>query len=273
VDLHTHSTASDGLLSPADLVRLAATIGLTTIALTDHDTTEGIDEAFRAGIENRVEVIPGIELSCSVQAGEVHLLGYYIDHQSNDLQELLTSFRVARRDRVVHIVERLHDSGVRVDLDRVRELGSGGSIGRAHVARALVESGEVSSVNEAFDRYLSRGRPGYVERPRLTPTQAVELVHRSSGLAVLAHPYTVDGLDATLNELVGAGLDGLEVYYGLYNSEQHAQLARLAHVHGLIPTGGSDFHGSGEREGRELGTAPVPSETVDLLRAARDRAR
>ncbi len=272
VDLHTHSTASDGLLAPVDLVRLAASVGLNTIALTDHDTTQGIDEALSAAAEVGIEVIPGVELSCSVSAGELHMLGYFIGHHSTDLQEQLAAFREGRRDRVVHIIERLNDVNVQVDLARVRELGSGGSIGRAHVARALVESGAVSSMDEAFERYLSRGRPGYVERPRLTPAGAVELVHRSDGVAVLAHPYTVDGLDATLNQLVAAGLDGLEVYYGLYNSDQHARLARLARANGLVATGGSDFHGPGEREGRDIGTAPVPAETIELLRALHGRA-
>ncbi len=273
IDLHTHSTASDGLLSPADLVHLASSIGLTTLGLTDHDSTLGIDEARAAGERDGVDVVPGIELSCTVSAGELHMLGYFIDHQSADLQSTLSEFREGRRDRVARIVERLHGAGVAVDLDRVRELGSGGSVGRAHVARALVESGEVSSMDEAFERYLARGRPGYVERPRLTPSGAVELVHRAGGVAVLAHPFTVTELDTTLTELVENGLDGLEVYYSLYNSDQRARLARLAHDFGLVPTGGSDFHGLGEREGRDIGTAPVPEETVDLLRAACDCTR
>ncbi len=273
IDLHTHSTASDGLLSPADLVHLASSIGLTTIGLTDHDSTLGIDEALVAGARDGINVVPGIELSCSVSAGELHMLGYFIDHHSTDLESTLAEFRDGRRDRVVRIVDRLHDAGVAVDLDRVRELGSGGSVGRAHVARALVESGEVSSMDEAFERYLARGRPGYVERPRLTPSGAVELVHRAGGVAVLAHPFTVDDLDAAVRELVDNGLDGIEVYYALYNSDQRARLARIAHDFGLVPTGGSDFHGSGEREGRDIGTAPVPEETVDLLQAARDRTR
>ncbi len=273
IDLHTHSTASDGLLSPTDLVRLASSVGLKTIALTDHDSTFGLDEALASGRDYDVEVIPGIELSCSVNAGELHMLGYLIDHNSAVLQTRLEEFRKSRRDRVARIVARLHAAGVSIELDRVRELGSGGSVGRAHVARALVETGEVSTMDEAFERYLTRGRPGYVERPRLTPSAAVDLLHRAGGVAVLAHPFTVDELDATLDELISAGLDGLEVYYALYNSDQRARLARLAHAYGLVPTGGSDFHGSGEREGREIGTAAVPPETVDLLRAARDRPR
>ncbi len=272
LDLHLHSTASDGTLSPTDVVKLAAQTKLQIIALTDHDTTQGIDEALAAGDAAGVEVIPGVELSTSVDAGELHMLGYLIDFHQSSLVKRLAQFQEARRGRADQIVEKLNAIGVRLDLDRVRELAGEGSIGRAHVARALVEAGHVASMDEAFERYLSRGRAGYVARPRLSPVEAVELVHASGGVAVLAHPFSVADLDTTLARLVGAGLDGIEVFYSLYNDEQRHALANLAERFDLVPTGGSDFHGPGEREGREIGTAPVPSGTADRLRDAQ-RAR
>lgn len=268
LDLHVHSTASDGTLSPSAVVQLAAEAYLQIIALTDHDTTQGIDEALAASEATGVEVVPGVELSTSVDAGELHMLGYLIDYHQSALVSRLAEFQQARRGRADQIVARLNAIGVQLDLDRVRELAGEGSIGRAHVARALVEAGHVGSMNEAFDRYLSRGRPGYVPRPRLSPVDAVELVHSAGGVAVLAHPFSVADLDATLPTLVDAGLDGIEVFYSLYNDGQRRALEELAERFSLVPSGGSDFHGPGEREGREIGTAPVPSETVDRLRKA-----
>jgi predicted metal-dependent phosphoesterase TrpH len=273
VDLHVHSSSSDGLLSPYEVVRLAAHIGIGVLGLTDHDTTQGIDEAIAAGQEYSVEIIPGIELSTSVDAGELHMLGYFIDYHSPVLQSRLAEFQEARRSRAERIVQRLHDIGVTVDSGRVQELAGGESVGRAHVARALVEAGYVTSMDEAFDQYLSRGRPAYVERPRLTPVDAVALIHRVGGVAVLAHPFTVDDLDSVVPDLVDAGLDGLEVFYSLYNTEQRRDLAEIARKFGLVPTGGSDFHGSGEREGREIGTASVPWETVGQLRERQRHSR
>lgn len=271
IDLHVHSTASDGLLSPSEVVDLAATTGITILGLTDHDTTRGVDEAIASGHTVGVEVVPGVELSTSVDTGELHVLGYLIDHHNPELESRLSEFRDARRSRAVRIVERLNEIGVIVDLARVREMAGAGSIGRAHVARALIEAGHVTSIDEAFDRFLGRGKPAYVPRLRLTPVDAVHLVHASGGVAVLAHPFTVDDLDTTLPQLVSAGLGGLEVYYSLYNNEQQVQLAEIARRFELVPTGGSDFHGSGEREGREIGTAEVPMDTLDRLRDARDR--
>ncbi len=272
LDLHVHSTASDGTLSPSEVVRLANEHALQIIALTDHDTTQGIDEAMAAGATTGVEVIPGVELSTSVEAGELHMLGYLIDFHQSALESRLAEFQDARRGRAVRIVERLNAIGVRLDLDRVRAMAGEGSIGRAHVARALVDAGYVTSMNDAFDRYLARGRPGYVERPRLSPVEAVGLIHSARGIAVLAHPFSVADLDPMLPRLVEAGLDGIEVFYSLYNDEQRRTLADLAERFALVPTGGSDFHGPGEREGREIGTAPVPSDTVNRLRDAQ-RAR
>jgi len=271
LDLHLHSTASDGQLSPADVVSLAARHGLRTIALTDHDSTDGINDAQTAGNLLGIEVIPGIELSTAVDAGELHTLGYLIDPNNEQLMARLAQFRDSRDRRAEVMVERLNAAGVVVDLVRVRELSAGGAIGRPHVARALVESGQATSTNDAFERYLIPGRAGFVPHFRLEPVGAIELIHAAGGVAVLAHPFSVADLHTTLLKLVAAGLDGLEVFYSLYNDEQRSLLVTLAERYGLVPTGGSDFHGFGERERHEIGSSKVPADTVDRLRDAARR--
>lgn len=273
VDLHTHSTASDGTISPAELVALASRRGLRYLALTDHDTTAGVDAAVAAGHRFGVTVIPGVELGTDVPAGELHMLGYFIDHHDPKLQPTLKQFRDERQHRARRMVEQLTRIGIPVSLDEVRREAGQGAIGRAHIARVLVRHGYASSVDDAFDRYLARGRPGYVPRPRLTPVAAVALVRQAGGAAVLAHPYTVADLESELVALSAAGLAGLEVYYASYTPRQREALLELARRFSLIPTGGSDFHGPGEREGRELGSAMVPEETVDLLRQAAVQSR
>lgn len=276
VDLHTHSNASDGVLVPAELVRQAAALGLQVIALTDHDTTAGVAEALRAGAELGVEVIPAVEFGTTVEAGELHLLGYGIDVADVTLQQVLEELREGRRRRVERIVARLNEAGVPIALDEVRALAGEGAIGRAHVARVLVQRGLASSIDEAFARFLSRGRPGYVSRPGLTAEEAIDAVHAAGGVAVLAHPYSVVDLERTLPRLVADGLDGLETFYANFDELQRAALAVLAARFGLLPTGGSDFHGIDNQEGRVLGSAPVPLATVDELRrllAERGRRR
>jgi predicted metal-dependent phosphoesterase TrpH len=266
VDLHLHSTASDGTTSPSGVVELASSYALQTIALTDHDSTAGIAEARAAGSRLGVEVIAGIEMSTSVERGELHMLGYFIDPANSTLSARLEEFRDSRERRAETMVERLQAAGVPITLERVLAFGAGGAIGRPHVARALVEAGQATSVSDAFDRYLVPGRVGYVPHFRLTPAAAIELIHAANGVAVLAHPYSTGAVEAVVAELVAAGLDGLEVFYSLYNDDQQAFLAMLAGHHDLVPTGGSDFHGTGEREGHEIGSANVPDDTVDRLR-------
>lgn len=266
VDLHLHSTASDGTTSPSGVVELAASCGLRSIALTDHDSTAGIAEARETGSRLGVEVVAGVELSTSVERGELHMLGYLIDPESHTLSERLEQFRDSRERRAEKMVDRLQEAGIPITLERVLALGAGGAIGRPHVARALVEAGQATSVADAFDRYLVFGRVGYVPHFRLSPTDAIELIHAAKGVAVLAHPYSTGSVETVVAELAAAGLDGLEVFYSLYNDDQQAFLAMLAGHHDLVPTGGSDFHGTGEREGHEIGSANVPDDTVDRLR-------
>ncbi len=271
VDLHTHTTASDGRLRPAELVALAAQRGVAVLSVTDHDTTAGIDEAVAAGQAAGVEIVPGIELSTAVEAGEVHILGYFIDSHDQGLQEALRSFQERRLERARAMISRLQALGLQIDFDEVRALAGEGTISRAHLARLLTERGYTSSIDEAFARYLARGRPAYVPHERPSPAEAVQVVRAAGGAAVLAHPYTASDLARLLPELIAAGLAGLEAWYGEYSEDQRRSLAELAEAHGLIATGGSDYHGEGFREGRELGGVDVPLEAVERLRRAAGR--
>ncbi len=270
VDLHTHTTASDGTLPPRELVRLAAERGLRALGITDHDSVAGIPEAQAAAAEYGIVLVPGIELSTAVDRGEVHVLGYFVDPADGALQAHLRTLVDVRRERAVRLVDQLRALGLPVSLDELEALARGGTITRAHAARLLVAKGLVATIDEAFDRYLGRNRPAYVPRSYPSPRQAVEIVLAAGGVPVLAHPLSVDDLESTLHDLVPAGLVGLEAWYGEYAPETQRELVALAERLGLIPTGGSDYHGPGFREGRELGCVEVPWSVVEAL-AARAR--
>lgn len=271
IDLHTHSTASDGMLAPAQLVALATERGLSALALTDHDTVAGVAEARAAAEAAGLRFIPGVELSTFVDAGEVHMLGYFVDPADPTLLDALAQFREAREGRAETIVARVTAAGAPISLERVVALAAGGSIGRPHVARALVEAGHATSVNDAFERWLVRGRPGYVERFKLTPSAAVRLIRAAGGVPVLAHPHSADDLKTLLPDLLAAGLVGIECYYGDYDELRKQEYLALAARHGLIATGGTDFHGIGGAHRRPLGGTWVPPECVAALEAKRPR--
>ncbi len=264
IDLHTHSNASDGELTPAELVHLALERGLTTIALTDHDSVAGIDAAQQAARGTALQVIPGVELSADVPQGEVHVLGYFVDWRAADFEAMLEKFREGRYGRAEKMARKLTALGAPVSFERIKQIAGDASIGRPHVAQALVEAGHVATVTEAFDKYIGRTGPAYVERFRLTPEDAVALILRAGGVPVLAHPREVTDW---VFPLVKAGMLGLEVHYGMYDDASRAELARLARQYGLIATGGSDFHGldkMGHMSG--LGQNDVPLEVVEKLR-------
>ena len=273
VDLHLHTTASDGLLTPRALVKAAAASGLRTIAITDHDTTDGVAEATAAATGlGSLTVIPGVELSTAPDPVECHMLGYFVAIAEPVMVSRLRELRLGRTDRGRAMVERLATLGLPLRWERVEQL-AGGSVGRPHIARAMVERSYVETVAEAFDRYIGKGRPAYVDRPTLTPTEAVELIHGAGGVAVVAHPLSplIPDLDVFLRRLVAVGLDGLEVYYGDYTPAQVAELREVARRHGLIATGGSDFHGIEVLPQYVLGGTGVPSSVVAALREARVR--
>lgn len=273
IDLHTHSNVSDGLLSPAQLVHEAARCGITVLALTDHDTVAGLAAASAAAEQLGIAFIPGIELSSDIGPFEVHILGYEIDRADPDLLHSLAELEHLRLARIEQIVARLSAIGLPVSLDRVRELAGPGTIGRPHVARAMIEQGYVTSIQEAFERYLAAGRPAFVPRGKIVPEQAIALIRKARGVPVLAHPLSTGNIDLTLRRLIPAGLLGIEVYYAEYDDGTQAYLRSIADRYDLIPTGGSDFHGEGFKAGRELGKAPVPAECVERLRAAAARLR
>ncbi|MDR5695240.1 MAG: PHP domain-containing protein [Armatimonadota bacterium] len=265
VDLHTHTTASDGLLSPRALVEEAARLGVAILAITDHDTTDGIEEALEVGKELRVEVIPGVELNTDVQGAEIHVLGYYIDHRSEWFQGTLRRLRESRLDRATRMVAKLANLGIRLDLQRVLALAHGGSVGRPHLARAMVEAGYVSTPEEAFRLYLGRGGPAYVERERFTPEEAVQVILRAGGVPVLAHPG-LSNRDGLVPDLVSAGLMGIEVYYPEHSPAQVQHYLALAKKLGLLTTGGTDFHGGDLAPRVQVGSVEVPLEVVTLLK-------
>jgi len=268
-DLHTHSTASDGQLAPAELARYAASEGLRVLALTDHDSTEGVGEALRSAQGSSVVVVPGVELNAQTEHGEAHVLGYFIDHEDRKLARRLGERRSARDRRGELMVRRLSRLGYCLSWSRVLEIAGGGSVGRPHVARALTEAGYVSDVDDAFRRLIRRGGPGYVPTPSLDIAEAVQWVLQAGGLPVLAHPLQIMQSVPSLTKL---GLVGLEVYYGGYSAADVSFLARQAGALGLLQTGGSDFHGPAVLATAGLGTVPLPWEHVDrLLEVARQR--
>lgn len=267
IDLHTHTTASDGLLGPEALVGEARSRGVGLLAVADHDTTAGVASAVRAGAAVGLEVWPAVELSCDVEAGEVHVLGYFIDHRLGWFQELLGRLRDGREKRAERMVEKLTAMGAPVPFARVQALANGGAIGRPHVARALLEAGHVKSVAEAFERFIGRSSPAYVERLKVTPVQAVEVIQAAGGLAVLAHPGW-GRQDALIPGLIAAGLDGIEVYYPDHTPDQVRQYHDLAVRFGLLVTGGTDFHGGGLATGVPVGGQYVPETVVEPIRRA-----
>ncbi len=265
IDLHIHTTASDGAYTPLEVVQGALDKGLAAIAITDHDTTAGIGQALKAAEGMTLEVIAGIELSAERAKEEVHILGYYIDHNSAALRRKLRVLREARRERAWQIVERLAVLGMPLRWERVEEIaGESSAFGRPHIAQALRERGYVNSFNEAFERYIGLGGPAYVSRYKLGSLQAIEMITTARGLPVLAHPR---GQEHRLPELADEGLVGLEAYYPGYTADEREALARLAHKYDLICTGGSDFHGHGGMLSVALGEVSVPWECLEHLRA------
>jgi len=268
VDLHVHSTASDGRLSPEEVVRKAAELGLTVIALADHDSVDGIIPALKAAKGfPQLKLIPAVEVSTDVPSGEVHILGYFIDYTSSELAEALARFRDSRERRAQGMVAKLAQLGIQIEWQRVKELAGDGSIARPHIAQAMLEKGYISSIREAFDKYIARDGPAYVEREKLTPAQAVELIVQAEGLAVMAHPLTAPDPEAMIAELKKVGLVGLEAYYDGYTAEEISALVQLAERHGLITTGGSDYHGLDESDETMMGGVEVPMAAAEKLMA------
>jgi 3',5'-nucleoside bisphosphate phosphatase len=257
VDLHAHSTASDGSRSPADVVREAKRIGLAAIALTDHDTVAGIAEATAAAEELGLRVVPGVELSAVEGDVETHILGLHLS-DTRELEAQLVALRDMRRTRAERMVARLNELGVRIDFASVLEQAAGGAIGRPHVARAMIAEGWAVDFRDAFERYLGNGRPAYVTKERLAVSEATALIHRAGGLAILAHP-SHSGTRERIAAFVEQGMDGVEVRHPSHSAEDTARLAALVEHFSLVPSGGSDWHGSADGP-RTLGMMRVPAD-------------
>lgn len=265
-DLHLHTTASDGRLEPAEVVQLAAKIGLDIIAITDHDTVDGVAPALAAAeVYPWLTVIPGVEINTDVPRGEVHILGYFIDYTDKGLGMTLKKLRESRVKRAQEMIAKLKKLGMDIEWRRVQEVAQGGSVCRPHIAQALFEKGYVSSEKEAFDKYIGNSGPAYVERYKLLPTEAVKLVIHAQGLPVLAHPADIGNLSELVSSLKASGLVGIEVYYKDYGPEIINELLKVARKYNLVATGGTDYHGFGNGSEVMIGGVLTPPESVEKL--------
>jgi predicted metal-dependent phosphoesterase TrpH len=269
VDLHAHTTASDGAATPAALVQAAHAAGLTAVAITDHDTVAGVREALAAAASVGLRVVPGVELSAVDASGETHLLGLHLAHLER-VEARLAELREMRRTRAERIVQRLNALGVRITMEDVLGQAAGGAIGRPHVARALVANGWAPDLRTAFDRYLGAGRPAFVAKDRLSLADAIGIVHTAGGLAVLAHPGG-SASHERLTALAALGLDGVEVRHPSHDDAEIGRILALAERLRLLPSGGSDWHGQPDGT-RALGVMRVPGEWLDRQDARLSRS-
>jgi 3',5'-nucleoside bisphosphate phosphatase len=267
IDLHSHTTASDGQHPPAELVRLAWQAGVRHLAVTDHDTVAGIAAARAAGGSLGVEIFSGIELSAFLDGREVHVLGHFIEPANAALAELSIKLRAERRARMVQMVAKLNALGVPVTLSEAEAFSGGENLGRPHLARALVERGWVGNVKEAFDRFLGNGKAAFVDREKLPAARAIALIHGAQGTATLAHPAVSRVERQGVEQLAQAGLDGLEVFHSDHNPSMRAKYLAMAGELRLVATAGSDFHGAAVAPNRKLGTADMSPESLAALRA------
>lgn len=274
-DLHMHTIHSDGTFTPRGLVQLAKQNGLSCIALTDHDTLSGVEEAQEEGNRIGIEVIAGVEISVKFEPGTMHILGYFIDRNSKKLQDGLAEIQEARRKRNPMIIEKLRALRINISLGEVERESGGDQVGRPHFARVLVEKGYVKNFEEAFNQYLAKGAPAYVDKRKLTSREAIEMIEDAGGIASLAHPKqlkldaTPKRFEETLEQLRSEGLKGLEVYSSCQSKQEAARYKKTAEQLGLLVTGGSDFHGA-NRPQASLGWmgdgAMIPYETIDQMK-------
>lgn len=277
VDLHIHTSASDGVKSPTEVVELAKAIELAGIAITDHDTVQGVEEAVTAGSHHGLIVVPGVEISCLWKDYRVHLLGYYINPQDSGLRSVLQWLRKGREDRLPKMLAKLREFKIDINQGEVEAEAQGETTGRPHLAKVMVRYGFVSSMDEAFSKYLAYGRPAYVDRPRPSIGEGIQTIMKAKGIPVIAHPLTIDvPLDQMFTKLTELGIQGIEYYYPYeyvtgrsqewYSTleNQRKQLKRLAAQNNLILTGGSDYHGS-DSEKVSLGACKVPFSALEDL--------
>lgn len=262
-DLHTHTTASDGTLTPGEMVRLAVKVGLRHLAITDHDTVSGLGEAIEEAGKYAINLIPGVELSCDEETGELHILGLAIDPNDDGLGRRLVALRETREKRVFTMLEKLRMQQIDITEQDLQKISKGDSIGRFHLARAVVEKGAASDTDEAFEKYLRRGASCYVAREKLLPAEAISAIKEAGGVPVLAHPGYIENLGDLLPDLVEWGLQGIEAYYPSHTLLQTDFYVRTAGEFGLIVTAGSDFHGPGLKQLDVPGCFGVPEGIIE----------
>lgn len=268
IDLHMHSTASDGTLTPTELVRTSSELGIAAIALTDHDTVNGVEEFLEAGARYGVETIPGVELSTEHEGCEVHVVGLFIDRSNASLLKQLEAFRDNRDNRNLQIIERLREKGFSITAEEIYAKNPGATIARPHIARHLVDTGQLPDISSVFKKYIGEGCPCFVDRMKVTPFEAVSLIHNAGGLAVLAHPclykkLSAEALEDMIARLRVAGLDAMEVIYSRNKEGDEARFAALASKYDLLFSGGTDFHGANKPDlslGTGTGNLFVPYE-------------
>lgn len=274
IDLHVHSTFSDGSYTPYELAQMAADAGLKAIALTDHDSTKGTDEFLAACKEEGVMGVPGVEVSAAVEKGTLHILGYFIDHEDVEFEDILIRVRRGREDRNVKMVENLSALGMELTIEEIAAYAGEDVVGRPHFAKAMIDKGYAKDKPEVFNKYLAKGQPGYAERFRLSAHECISEILRIGGVPVLSHPFTLmlgkAELKSFVAELTGMGLKGIECYYSEHTVRQTSEYLGLAEHFGLAPSGGSDFHGDANPKvklGKGFGRLDVPDELVDRLAA------
>ena len=266
IDLHSHTRCSDGLLSPSELVAKAVDEGIEVLAVTDHDTLAGLGEAQSAAAQTTVRIVSGIELSVTHAEKDFHVLGLFVDPADTGLGDVLVNRQSDRVARAREILDKLEQLGIAIPFDEIVALSGNGSLGRPHIARALVQRGAVGSIQEAFDRYLANGQAAYVPFPRLASDEGIAAVHTAGGIASLAHPGIDDG-DAMLESFVEAGIDAVEAYHASHDAAQMAHFCRRADELDLLVSGGSDFHGTGSKHALTLGQPGCPPEAFAALEA------
>ncbi|MFC2061264.1 PHP domain-containing protein [Elusimicrobiota bacterium] len=265
IDLHIHTTYSDGTLTPKEVVKISRSKGLAAIAITDHDITDGIEPALKYGAKVGLEVIPGIELSCEYKSTEIHILGYYINWENSWFQGKLEVFQKARERRAYYMLNKFKEIGIKIDEQMLFTKSHAGSISRIHFARCLEEMGIVETTREAFEKYLANGRPAYVPKLRITPEEAMSMIHRVGGISIIAHPIFGGGHKNFLKKLKRLGLSGIEVYHPSQNINQCERLSEIARDLDLGITGGTDSHGERKDE-NPIGSLDIGYCSVDMLK-------
>ncbi|ACL69933.1 PHP domain-containing protein [Halothermothrix orenii] len=265
VDLHIHTNASDGSLSPGEVVKKAIDLGYKAIAITDHDTVAGIIPALQVARKSSLEVIPGIEINTDIEDRELHILGYFIDYTKPDLLKELSSLKKMREKRARKMVQKLRNMGINIEWEEVINIAGQGTIGRSHICQAIINKGYADSWKEVFEKYIGKNSPAYVPRKKLTPLKAIKLIKECSGIPVIAHPGLV-GDDDLVKWIIKHGIEGLEVFYYEHSEEECQKYLNMAKENNLVVTGGSDDHGPGNKDGLRLGKIRLDYTVVEELR-------